>query len=102
MVPWKPRRAGVAAEVVEPERVRVADQHAEDAPSARQVTDRSVRLGVDTGGEEALEPRAARIEHAERRVARTGERGGGLDELLEDGLERQLRGKGDPGRDERP
>ena len=48
MVRRKPDRTRVVAEVVEPQRLGVADQHAQDPASARQVADRGMRLGVDT------------------------------------------------------
>ena len=57
---------------------------------------------VDAGGDEPLQPAAARVEDAERRVARIRECGRGLDELLEQGVERQLGAERDPGLDERP
>ena len=81
---------------------RLADQHAEDAAAAREVADRGLRLGVDAGGQEALELRAARVDHAERRVARAGQLGGGLDDPLEQRVERELRGERDPGLEQAP
>ena len=43
----------------------------------------------------------ARVDHAERGVARAGQLGGGLDEPLEQRVERQLRVERDPGVEER-
>ena len=58
--------------------------------AARQVADRRVRLLVDAGRDEALERRAGLVDHPERGVARAGQRRGGLDDLLQQRVERQL------------
>ena len=51
--------------------------------------------------EEALELRAAPVDHAERGVARAGELGGRLDEPLQERVERELRGERDACLDQR-
>ena len=53
---------------MQPQRAGLGDERAENPAAARQVADRRVRLGVDAGGEEALELRAAGVDHAERAV----------------------------------
>ncbi len=58
-------------------------------------------LRLDADREEALELLPGRPEHPEGRVARAGQRRGGLDELLEDRLERQLGRERDSRLDER-
>ena len=45
VVAGEPDRARVVGDVVQPQRLRVPDQHAEDAAPARQVADRRVGLG---------------------------------------------------------
>ena len=50
-----------------------------------------MRVGVDAGRQEALELRAAAVDHAEGSVAGAREVGGGLDQALEERVERQLR-----------
>jgi hypothetical protein len=96
----KPDRAVVAYDVVQAQRTRVANQHAEDAAAARQLADRGVGLGVDAVRDEALELLAARVEDAESRVACAGQLRGGLNEALEHRVERQLGAERDSGLDE--
>jgi hypothetical protein len=43
----EPDRAGIVAEIVQPQRLRVADQDAENPPAAWEIADRRMRLGVD-------------------------------------------------------
>ena len=74
------------ADVGEPQRPRVGDQHAEHAAPAREVADRAVRLRVDAGGQEALEPLAPLVQHADRGVARAGQLARDLEQPFEDGL----------------
>ena len=59
-------------------------------------------LGVDARGDEALERLSARVDHAERCVPGAGELRRGLDELLEERVERELGVECDPRLDERP
>ena len=56
---------------------------------------------VDAGGDESLEVRARGVDHAERRVARAGQLRRGLDELLQQRVERELRAERDARVDER-
>ena len=70
---------------------RVADQRAEDPRPCGQVADRACASRVDAGRDEALEPVAAPVDHAERRVTRAGELHRDLDDSLEQRVERQLR-----------
>jgi two-component system, cell cycle sensor histidine kinase and response regulator CckA len=56
-----------------------------------------VGLGVDAVRQEALEQLAAPVDDAERRVLRARQLRGGVDELLENGVERELRRQGDSG-----
>ena len=66
-------RARIVGEVVQAERLRFAEQHAEDAAALRQLADRRLHVRVDPVGDEALEPRPGWVDHAERRVARPGQ-----------------------------
>ncbi len=74
---------------------------AEDAAAVGQLADCGMRLLGDAGRHEALEPLAGGIEDAERRVLRSGQVCGRLDELLEHRVERELRRESDPRLDER-
>ena len=60
MVGREADRARVFGDLVQSQRLRVTDEHAEDPSPPRQLADRGMRLGVDTRGEEALEPMAGR------------------------------------------
>ena len=73
-------RTRILREIVQPQRLRLADQHAEDAPSARQRADLRAQVVVDPVGDELLELRAARVDHPERRVASTCQLGRRLHE----------------------
>ena len=68
----EPDRARVVGDRLEAERLGIGDQDAEDAASARQLPDRCVGLGVDAGGQEALEGGAGLVDDAESRLARPG------------------------------
>src|SRR4051794_41183879 len=92
--------ARMVAEVLEPQRARVLDQQPEDAPPPRQVPDRTMGLCVHAGRDEALELPAAVVEHADGRVARAGDLAGNVEELLEDGINVQLRDQRSPGVDQ--
>ena len=96
----KPDRTRVVAEVVEPQRFGVADQHAEDPASARQVADRGMSLGVDTRRQEALESCPSLVDDAERRIARSRQLRSRLDELLQERVQRELGAERDSGVDE--
>ena len=91
MVRWKADRARILAQVVQAQGLRLADQDAENAAPTREVADRRMRLGVDAGRQEALELRAAAVDHPEGSVAGAREVGGGPDQALEEHVERQLR-----------
>ena len=60
----------MVADVVEAQRARVVDEHAEDATPAREVADGAVGLLVDAAREEAGELAAAVVEDAQRDVPR--------------------------------
>ncbi len=100
MVGREADRARVVADRLQPQRARVADQGAEDAAAARKVADLGHRLGVDTGVDEALEPRARLVDHAERGVAGAGQGGGRLGQLPQQIVQRELRAERDAGSDE--
>jgi hypothetical protein len=82
------------ADVLEPERPRFADQHAEHPAPARQVADRTMRVLVDPPREEPLELLTAVVEHADRGVSRAGQLDGDRQQLIEHGLWVQLRDQG--------
>ena len=73
------------------QRPRIVDEHAEDAAPARQVADRAVRLGVDAARDEALELAPVAVEDAERGVPRAGDLARRLEDLVEHGLQVELR-----------
>ena len=100
MVGGEPDRARIVAEGREPERLGLPDQDAEDPPSSGQVADRRVSLRVDARRQEAFETGAGLIDDAERRVPGAGELRRRLDELLEEGVEGELRAQRDPCVDE--
>ena len=90
----------MVADVVEAQRARVVDQHAEDAAPARQVADGAMGLLVDPAREEPRELAACLVEDAERDVARAREVGGGLQQPVEHRLEVELGQQAAPGVDE--
>ena len=94
-------RARVLREVVQPQRLRLADQHPEDAAPARQVADLRAQVVVDAVGDELLQLDPVRVDHAERRVASAGQLGRRLHEPVEQRVERQLRGDGESRREQR-
>ena len=92
--------ARIGRQVVEPECVRVPNQHPEDPAAVRKVADAFLRLRVDARGQEALERAAGWIDHAERRVPRPRQLRRGVDDSLQEGIERELRRDRDPGVDQ--
>ena len=87
----KTDRARILGEVVQPQRLRVTDQHAEDAAAARQGADLGACVGVDAVRDELLEFRPARVDHPERRVAGARQLGRRLHEPVQQRIQRQLR-----------
>ena len=81
----------MAADVVEPQRARVADQLAEHAVPARQRADAAALLVVDAERQEALEVLASLIQHAEGRVLRIRDVARHLEDALEHALDVQRR-----------
>ncbi len=100
VVPRESDRTRVVRDVVHPERSRIHDQDAEQPTAARQVADRLLGLHVDPRRVEGFEAATGTVDHAERRVPRLGEVGGRLDDVLQQGVERQLRVERDPGVDQ--
>jgi hypothetical protein len=82
--------AGILAEVAQPQGLRLTYEDAEDPAPHGQRSDLGTRLVVDAVREEPLELLPARVDHAERRIARSGQLGCGLDEAVENRLEREL------------
>src|SRR6266496_3435584 len=91
--PW------IVCDFVKPQGRCVADENAEDASASRQVADLAPRLLVDACRDEALEPCTCGVDHAQRRVPCTGQLRRGLDELLQQRVERELRRERDAGLD---
>ena len=79
----KADRAQVVGEVVQPQRLRLLDQHSENSASPRQRADRLAHVAVDPVRHELLELGAARVDHAERGIASAGQLGRRLDEPLQ-------------------
>ena len=100
MVRREADRARVVADRVQAQRVRVGDERAEDSAALGQVADRRPCGVVDAVGDEALEPRARPVDHAQRRVARAGQLGGQLGQPLKQAVEGELGSQGYPGLDE--
>ena len=80
----------MVADVLEPQRARLLDQQPEDPPAAGEIADRPVRVGIDPGGDEALELLPAIVEHADGRVARAGDLASDVEQLLEHRLDVEL------------
>jgi hypothetical protein len=80
----------VLADVVEAQRTRVVDQHAEQAAPARQVADGAVPRLVDPPREEACELATFVIEDADRGIASTREIGGRRQDAIEHDFEVEL------------
>ena len=91
----KAHRAWIVCDVVEPQRLRVADQNAQDAAPVRQITDRRVCVSVDSCRQESLERLAGPVDHAESCVAGAGDLGRRLDDALKQCVERKLRAERD-------
>jgi hypothetical protein len=96
----KSDRARILGDVVQPQRRGLSNQDAQDPAAARQLADRRVRLGVDAGREEALESASRAVDHAESRILRVRQVGCGLDDALEENVERELGRQRDPRVDE--
>ena len=96
MARWKAHRAGIVGNFVQPQRLGVADQDAQDAAPAGKVADRRVRLRVHARRQEALERLARLVDHAEGRVAGAGDLGGRLDDALQQRIEGELGAERDP------
>ena len=88
------------AEIREAKRLRIADEHAEDAAPAGWGPDRFDRRLVEAGDDELLDPAPALVDHAQRGVGGAGQLGRSLDDPLEDGIDRELRRHRDPGVEE--
>ena len=82
MVGRKADRPLVLAEIVEPQRRRLLDEHAQDSLAPRQLSDRGLGGWIDPGRQETFEPGAASIDHAESRVASAGQRRSSFYQLL--------------------
>ena len=83
MIRREPDGARILAEIGQPQRLCVADQHPQDAAPTREVADQSAALIVDPGRDELAEFGAGVVEHAESRIPRAGERAGGIDDAAQ-------------------
>ena len=81
----------VRADVRQPERLGILDEHPEDAVPLREITDPRAGGSVDPEGEELLEPVAAVVEDAQRGVPGAGEVAGSLEDGLQHGLQVEVR-----------
>ena len=75
--------ARIVGELVQTERARLVDEHAQDAPSSREAAEQFALLAREPRRDEAADA-AIRPEHPEGAVGRAGHSRGGLD----DGLQR--------------
>jgi hypothetical protein len=92
----------VLRQVVEPKVSSVVDQHAENAAAVGEVADLLLHLVRHPVGNETLEPGSCWIDHAQRCVVGIGDTGGGLDDPLQNAVERQFGVDCDPGIHEHP
>ena len=90
----------MGGDVVEAHRLRVAQEQTQDAVAARRRPDRGLRLRIDAVGHEPLQARAARVDDAERRVARARDLGRQLEQPFEQRVEVPLGREDDPRLDE--
>jgi hypothetical protein len=74
----------------------VVDQHPQDAAADRDMADRGPLLPGHPGSDE-LGNGAVAAHDAQGAVTGAGEVGGQVDDALEHGRQRQLRGQGEPG-----
>ena len=95
MVSRKTHGARIVAEIVQPEGLRITNQHAENSAASGQVADRGVSLRIDAGREEALQPLPGTVDHTQRGVLRPGELCRRLRELLQERIEREFRAQRD-------
>ena len=100
VIRWEADGARIVRDVVQPQRVCVTDQDAQNAAPMWQLPDRGMRGGVDARRQEPFERLARPVDDAERRVARAGDLGRRLDDALQQRIERELRAERDPGVDE--
>ena len=100
MVRWKADRARVVGDLVQPQRLGVCDQGAEDPAPARQLADLLRLHPVDSRVDEALEALATLVDHAKGRVPGAGQGGCRLGQLQQQRIERQLRAERNAGLDE--
>jgi hypothetical protein len=84
------REAGVGADVGQPQRLRLAEHHAEQAVRPGQRADPAPGRGVDAGGEEPLEPALA-VGHADRGVAGAGQLARRVDHLAQHRIDPSFR-----------
>ena len=87
----EPVAAHVLADVAQTEWLWLADQLAEDAPSAWQVADRPVRLVVDPRGQEPLQLLPSGVEDPDRRVACPRQLARNLEHMTQQRLAVELR-----------
>ena len=80
----------MAADLVEPQRPRVVDEHAEHAAPVRRVADRPPARVVEPAREEARQPLALRVEHPDRRIVRARELPRGVEQPVQHGVEVDL------------
>ncbi len=77
----------MVSEPGEAERLRVVDEQPEHPEARRQRPDPALRLDVETHDDELSERRPLLVEHAQRAVARRGDRAGLVDDAMEQGGE---------------
>jgi hypothetical protein len=80
----------MAGDVAQSHRARLFDQKAEHSPTLWWITDRTMGLVVDPGGQESLEPGASLVEDAQRGVASTGDLTRALQQPAQDRLRVKL------------
>src|SRR3989304_4415848 len=90
MMAWKSVRAGIAGQILQPERLLLPDHHAQDAFPHRQGTDPRLGLFIDAHGDELTQPLPVFVEHPDRPVLGPEDLARQRRNLLEDRFQRQL------------
>src|SRR3989304_4467264 len=90
MMAWKSVRAGIAGQILQPERLLLPAPPAQDAFPRRQGTDPRLGLFIDAHGDELTQPLPVFVEHPDRPVLGPEDLARQRRNLLEDRSQRQL------------
>ncbi len=90
MADREPIRVGMATDIGQPQRLRIADQLAEQPAAGRKRSDAAAGRLIDPVGEEAAELGAIRVEYPQRGVAGVGQLPRGVQHTLQHQLHVEL------------